>query len=70
MWNCLTNRLPGPHDYQSAYREGMDTDGLDPEGIYVDTSNDQIYVSFDGGDQWQRLPGALAPVLSVTCAVY
>ncbi len=68
-WERLTNGLPGPDDYQSSYREGMDTDGLDPEGVYVGTSNGEVYASFDRGDQWQRLPGTLPPVLSVTCAV-
>ena len=69
-WQALTNGLPGPHDYQSAYREGMDTDGIDPEGIYVGTSNGHTYASIDGGDAWQKLPGTLPPILSVTCAVY
>ena len=67
-WERLTEGLPGPDDYQSAYREAMDTDGLDPEGVYVGTSNGQVYGSTDGGDHWQRLPGTLPPILSVTCA--
>ena len=67
-WERLTCGLPGPHDYQSVYREGLDTDGLDPEGVYVGTSNGQVYGSTDGGDHWQRLPGTLPPILSVTCA--
>ena len=69
-WERLTRGLPGPDDYQSAYRESMDTDGLDPEGVYVGTSNGQVYASTDGGDSWQRLPGTLPPVLSVTCAEF
>ena len=69
-WERLTEGLPGPHDYQSVYREGMDTDGLAPEGVYVGTSNGQLYASIDGGDRWQALPGTLPPVLSVTCAVF
>ena len=69
-WQRLTEGLPGPHDYQSVYREGLDTDGLEPEGVYVGTTNGAVYASADGGDHWQRLPGTLPPVLSVTCAVY
>ena len=68
-WEPLTEGLPGPNDYQSVYREGMDVDGLDPEGVYVGTSNGQVFASADGGDHWQRLPGTLPPILSVTCAV-
>jgi hypothetical protein len=65
-WQPLTTGLPGPHDYQSVYREGLDTDGLESEGVYVGTSNGQVYASPDCGDHWMRLPGTLPPVLSVT----
>lgn len=68
-WQPLTNGLPGPHDYQSVYREGLDTDGMDPEGVYVGTSNGEVYASIDRGDSWSRLPGTMPPILSVTAAV-
>ncbi len=45
-------------------------DGSDPEGVYAGTSNGEVYASIDGGDHWERLPGTLPPVLSITCAVY
>ena len=67
-WDRLTDGLPGPGNYQSVYREGMDTDGLDPEGVYVGTSNGMTYASIDGGDRWSTLPGMLPPILSVACA--
>jgi photosystem II stability/assembly factor-like uncharacterized protein len=69
-WQRLSDGLPGPSDYQSVYREGLDTDGLDPEGVYLGTSNGQVFASPDGGDHWQRLPGTLPPILSVTCAAF
>lgn len=68
-WQPLTRGLPGPHDYQSVYRDGLDTDGLSPEGVYVGTTNGQVYASADAGDHWQRLPGTLPPILSVTAVV-
>ena len=68
-WEALTCGLPGPHDYQSVYREGLDTDGLHREGVYVGTSNGEVYAGVDGGDHWQRLPGTLPPVLGVACMV-
>ena len=68
-WQALTNGLPGPDDYQSVYREGLDTDGLDPEGVYVGTANGGVYASADRGDSWQRLPGTLPPVVSVNVVV-
>lgn len=66
-WEKLKKGLPGPHDYQSVYREGLDTDGLSPEGVYVGTTNGEVYASADAGDAWRRLPGTLPPILSV-CA--
>jgi photosystem II stability/assembly factor-like uncharacterized protein len=69
-WEQLTNGLPGPADYQSVYREGLDTDGLGQEGVYMGTTNGEVYASPDCGDHWQRLPGTLPPILSVTAAVY
>lgn len=65
-WDRLDNGLPGPHDYQSAYRDAMDTDGCADEGVYVGTTNGQVYYGRDGGDRWERLPGTLPPILSVT----
>ena len=69
-WEKQTNGLPGPDNYQSAYREAMDTDGLDSEGVYVGTTNGHVYASADLGEHWMELPSCLPPILSVTCAVY
>lgn len=68
-WEALTNGLPGPHDYQSVYRNAMDTDSLDNAGVYVGTTNGEVYASADTGDHWQRLPGTLPPILSVTACI-
>ena len=51
------------------YRDALHTDGLEPDGVYVGTTNGAVYASVDGGDDWQRLPGTLPPILSVTAAV-
>ncbi|MCK9487097.1 MAG: exo-alpha-sialidase [Dehalococcoidia bacterium] len=68
-WQALTEGLPGPDDFQSVYREGMDTDGLPEEGVYVGTTNGQVYASNNRGDSWRRLPGTLPPILSVSVTV-
>ncbi len=65
-WERLTNGLPGPNDYQSAYRDAMDTDGCATEGVYVGTTNGQVYFGRERGEKWERLPGTLPPILSVT----
>jgi hypothetical protein len=38
--------------------------------VYVGTTNGQVYASGDAGDHWQRLPGTLPPILSVTAAAF
>ncbi|HXH20784.1 MAG TPA: exo-alpha-sialidase [Dehalococcoidia bacterium] len=68
-WQQLTRGLPGPNNFQSAYRESMDTDGLDSEGVYVGTTNGHVYASRDLGENWTQLPGTLPPILGVTVAV-
>ena len=69
-WERLTKGLPGPNDYHSAYREAIDTDGSDPEGVYLGTTNGHVYYGREDGEGWLRLPGRLPPILSVTAAVW
>lgn len=69
-WQGMTRGLPGAHDYQSVYREALDTDGLETEGVYVGTANGHVFASLDGGESWERLPGTLPPILSVGCAAW
>ena len=68
-WEGLNNGLPGPNDYQSSYREAMDTDGLDAEAVYVGTTNGELYMGRECGERWERLPGTLPPILSVAAVV-
>ncbi len=64
-WQRLTNGLPGPNDFQSIYRDAMDTDGMEQEGVYLGTTNGQVYYGRNGGEEFIRLPGTLPPILSV-----
>ncbi len=67
-WQQLCDGLPGPNDYQSVYREAMDTD--EAGGVYVGTTNGQVYGTSNGGDSWDRLPGTLPPILAVSAATW
>lgn len=68
-WEPLTRGLPQEHAYVSVLREGMDTDGLDPCGVYFGTSSGHLFASRDGGDSWELVAGYLPKILSVTAAV-
>ena len=48
-WEALTNGLPQKNAYLHSMREGMATDELDPCGVYVGTTNGQIFYSRDEG---------------------
>ncbi|PKB79712.1 MAG: hypothetical protein BZY88_11675 [SAR202 cluster bacterium Io17-Chloro-G9] len=68
-WEALTNGLPQENCYLHALREGMDTDDLDPCGIYVGTTTGQIFYSRDRGDHWELLADQLPPINSVDCGL-
>jgi len=64
-WQALTKGLPQENCFVTVLRDGLDTDGLDPLGIYFGTSSGQVFLSNDRGEHWQALPAILPPVLSV-----
>ncbi len=68
-WTALTRGLPQSHCYVTILRDGLDTDGLDPLGVYFGTSSGQVYCSRNRGDDWQPLPAVLPPILSIQAGI-
>lgn len=68
-WRPLTNGLPQEHAYVSILRDAMSNDTLDPTGVYVGTSNGQLFASSDGGESWSLLFGYLPKILCVSAVV-
>ncbi len=64
-WEALTKGLPQKDCYVNVLRDAMAVDTLDPCGIYFGTTGGQVYVSPDGGDNWQGIVHDLPAVLSV-----
>jgi photosystem II stability/assembly factor-like uncharacterized protein len=64
-WEPLTDGLPQVHCYTNVLRDAMDTDHLDPCGVYFGTTGGQVYGSPDGGDHWVAIAEHLPAVLSV-----
>ncbi|MEE4640026.1 MAG: hypothetical protein V2J42_14930 [Wenzhouxiangella sp.] len=64
-WQALTDGLPQKNCFVTVLRDGLDTDGLAPLGVYFGTSSGQVYASNDRGETWQSLPAILPPILSV-----
>jgi len=68
-WESLSAGLPQEHAFIGTYREGMDTDNLDPVGVYVGTNTGKIFASNDAGDSWYVLADHLPPVYAVSVSV-
>jgi photosystem II stability/assembly factor-like uncharacterized protein len=68
-WEPLTKGLPQKDCYVNVLRDAMAVDTLDECGIYFGTTGGQVYVSPDGGDNWQAIVHDLPAVLSVEVQV-
>lgn len=68
-WQPLTRGLPQENAYVTILREAIDTDGLDPCGVYFGTSSGHLFASRDGGDNWEIIAGFLPRILSVQAAL-
>ena len=67
-WEARGEGLPQSHAYVSILREALDTDGLDPCGVYFGTSTGHLYGSRDGR-AWSLITAHLPKILSVTAGV-
>jgi len=65
-WKPLSKGLPQENVFLDVYRAGMDTDELDPAGVYFGTNTGKIFASRDEGDSWYLLADNLPPIFSVT----
>lgn len=68
-WEPLTHGLPRENAYVTILREAIDTDSLDPCGIYFGTSSGHLFASRDSGESWEMIAGFLPRILSVHAAV-
>ena len=69
-WQALTHGLPQEHVYCTVLRDGMDSDHLDPLGLYFGTSGGQLFISNDRGESWREFTRYLPPILSVKACVH
>lgn len=67
-WEPLTNGLPQKHVYVTVLREAMDTDDLQPCGVYFGTSGGHLFASPDAGEHWELIANFLPRILSVKAA--
>jgi photosystem II stability/assembly factor-like uncharacterized protein len=68
-WQPQTRGLPRENAYVTILREAIDTDGLDPCGVYFGTSSGHLFASRDGGKSWAVIAEFLPRILSVHAAL-
>lgn len=68
-WQPLKRGLPQEHAWVGVLREAMDTDPLEPCGVYMGTSSGHLFASRNRGDSWQVVASFLPRILSVTAAL-
>jgi photosystem II stability/assembly factor-like uncharacterized protein len=68
-WQALTNGLPQQHAYVSVLREAMDSDGLEPCGVYFGTTSGHLFATRDGGEHWREIAAFLPRILSVKATI-
>lgn len=64
-WTSVSDGLPDAHAYVTVLREAMDTDRLDPCGLYFGTSGGHLFCRSDVGRPWRMLAGFLPRILTV-----
>lgn len=69
-WERLDNGLPHEDAYATVYRQATSVDSMEPvAGIYLGTSNGQVFVTLDDGDSWTQIASELPPIYSVEAKV-
>lgn len=64
-WEALAEGLPQENVFVTILRDGLDSDGLDPLGLYLGTSSGHLFASRDGGARWALVAGFLPGILCV-----
>ncbi len=65
-WAPSGTGMPEDPVYATVLRGAMDTDGLQPGGIYLGTTGGAVHYSRDGGDGWETMPFVLPRIQAVT----
>lgn len=56
-WHPLATGLPTEPKSTGVLRDALAVDTLEPAGVYMGTTQGELFYSTDAGDHWARLPG-------------
>ena len=68
-WEALTRGLPQKDALETVLRDAMDTDTMNPAGVYFGTRSGTVWGSANGGAAWTAVTTGLPPVLCVRAVV-
>jgi len=68
-WEPLARGLPQKGAYETVLRDAMNTDGLEPAGIYFGTRSGELFGSIDEGKNWKMILSGLPPIVCVKSVV-
>lgn len=68
-WERIEKGLTEEPRFSGVLRDAMCADLSDPAGVYLGTTNGDVFTSGDAGKSWQRISGRLPRVLSVRAEV-
>ena len=67
-WEPMSSGLPQQDAYETVLRDSLDTDALDPAGVYFGTRSGRVWGSADDGTSWLLIRDGLPPVTCVKAA--
>ncbi len=68
-WIRQDSGFPKQHAYFTVYRQAMSCDNYDPLGLYIGTTNGEVWASFDEGLFWQKICQYLPKITSIEVCV-
>ncbi len=68
-WQKLATGLPRKNSYFTVLRDAMTVDEMKSPALYFGTTNGQLWLGRDGGEEWSCLFDSLPPICCVKVAV-
>ena len=68
-WKRLRKGLPKKDSFFTVLRDGMDIDHTKTPALYFGTTNGQVWIGREGGEEWECLFDSLPPINCVKVAV-
>ena len=68
-WKRLRKGLPRKDSFFTVLRDGMDIDETKTPALYFGTTNGQVWIGREGGEEWECLFDSLPPINCVKVAV-